>query len=160
MLICKFSETEWSLQIFSDTNHQNNLWRHNLYWVWIGWVWMVPSLRDSWRTLYPAGSPVLLSWLCLIREAIKLAPSHRQQPGLFVTTSTAGAAPHYTCWLDWRYPDQLGTHLQAKIGRYHVWIWRQWNEGPSEGLKSRRRPLLGPSPGWKRLLPLSHLRHY
>ena len=47
---------------------------------------MVPSLRDSWRTLYPAGSPVLLSWLCLIREAIKLAPSHRQQPGLFVTT--------------------------------------------------------------------------
>ena len=31
---------------------------------------------------------------------------------------------------------------------------------PSEGSKSRRRPLLGPSPGWKRLLPLSHLRHY
>ena len=26
--------------------------------------------------------------------------------------------------------------------------------------QSRRRPLLGPSPGWKRLLPLSHLRHY
>ena len=25
--------------------------------------------------------------------------------------------------------------------------------------QSRRRPLLGPSPGWKRLLPLSHLRH-
>ena len=27
-------------------------------------------------------------------------------------------------------------------------------------LQSRRRPLLGPSPGWKRLLALSHLRHY
>ena len=26
--------------------------------------------------------------------------------------------------------------------------------------QSRRRPLLGPSPGWKRLLVLSHLRHY
>ena len=26
--------------------------------------------------------------------------------------------------------------------------------------KSRRRPLLGPSPGWKRLLALSLLRHY
>ena len=26
--------------------------------------------------------------------------------------------------------------------------------------QSRRRPLLGPSPGWKRLLALSHLRHY
>ena len=29
-----------------------------------------------------------------------------------------------------------------------------------EVVQSRRRPLLGPSPGWKRLLPLSHLRHY
>ena len=27
-------------------------------------------------------------------------------------------------------------------------------------LQSRRRPPLGPSPGWKRLLALSHLRHY
>ena len=27
-------------------------------------------------------------------------------------------------------------------------------------VQSQRRPLLGPSPGWKRLLPLSHLRHY
>ena len=26
--------------------------------------------------------------------------------------------------------------------------------------QSRRRPLLGPSPGWKRLLAISHLRHY
>ena len=26
--------------------------------------------------------------------------------------------------------------------------------------QSRRRPLLGPSPGWKRPLELSHLRHY
>ena len=29
-----------------------------------------------------------------------------------------------------------------------------------EVVQSRRRPLPGPSPGWKRLLPLSHLRHY
>ena len=29
-----------------------------------------------------------------------------------------------------------------------------------EVVRSRRRPLLGPSPGWKRLLALSHLRHY
>ena len=29
-----------------------------------------------------------------------------------------------------------------------------------EVVQSRRRSLLGPSPGWKRLLPLSHLRHY
>ena len=29
-----------------------------------------------------------------------------------------------------------------------------------EVVQSRRRPLLGPSPGWKHLLPLSHLRHY
>ena len=29
-----------------------------------------------------------------------------------------------------------------------------------EVVQSRRRPLLGPSPGWKCLLALSHLRHY
>ena len=29
-----------------------------------------------------------------------------------------------------------------------------------EVVQSRRRPLLGPSPGWKRLLALPHLRHY
>ena len=31
---------------------------------------------------------------------------------------------------------------------------------PKPVVQSRRRPLLGPSPGWKRLLALSHLRHY
>ena len=31
---------------------------------------------------------------------------------------------------------------------------------PQLVVQSRRRPLLGPSPGWKRLLGLSHLRHY
>ena len=29
-----------------------------------------------------------------------------------------------------------------------------------EVVQSRRRPLFGPSPAWKRLLVLSHLRHY
>ena len=31
---------------------------------------------------------------------------------------------------------------------------------PRPVVQSRRRPLLGPSPGWKCLLALSHLRHY
>ena len=31
---------------------------------------------------------------------------------------------------------------------------------PQPVVQSRRRPLLEPSPGWKRLLGLSHLRHY
>ena len=31
---------------------------------------------------------------------------------------------------------------------------------PQPVSQSRWRPLLGPSPGWKRLLALSHLRHY
>ena len=42
-----------------------------------------------------------------------------------------------------------------------IYGWKEVLEKvPSEGSQSRRRPLLGPSPGWKRLLPLSHLRHY
>ena len=32
--------------------------------------------------------------------------------------------------------------------------------GEVEQSRRRRMPLLGPSPGWKRLLALSHLRHY
>ena len=46
--------------------------------------------------------------------------------------------------------------------------WEYWaaiktsaaNQLIGEVVQSRRRPLVGPSPGWKRLLPLSHLRHY
>ena len=34
------------------------------------------------------------------------------------------------------------------------------NRAIGEVVQSRRRPLLDPSPGWKRLLALSHLRHY
>ena len=49
------------------------------------------------------------------------------------------------------------------------WGWREIlrrmrssaaNRLIGEVVQSRRGPLLGPSPGWKRLLPLSHLRHY
>ena len=50
-----------------------------------------------------------------------------------------------------------------------TWLSRGWGEWvvlyndpsvPQPVVQSRRRPLLGPSPGWKRLLALSHLRHY
>ena len=34
------------------------------------------------------------------------------------------------------------------------------NRSIGEVVQSQRRPLLGTSPGWKRLLALSHLRHY
>ena len=37
---------------------------------------------------------------------------------------------------------------------------RASNEGSRRFSQSRRRPLIGPSPGWKRLLALSQLRHY
>ena len=57
---------------------------------------------------------------------------------------------------------------QDKIpGTAHSLETRPWTSaanrsiGSTTGcLQSRRRPLLGPSPGWKRLLALSHLRHY
>ena len=37
---------------------------------------------------------------------------------------------------------------------------RAANEPSAKFSQSQRSPLLGPSPGWKRLLALSHLRHY
>ena len=48
---------------------------------------------------------------------------------------------------------------QLKVGHWSV-ITSAANRSIGESVQSRRRPLLGPSPGWKRLLPLSHLRHY
>ena len=51
--------------------------------------------------------------------------------------------------------------LAAAAGFKFGWISTSaanWLIG--EVLQSRRRPQLGPSPGWKRLLALSHLRHY
>ena len=38
--------------------------------------------------------------------------------------------------------------------------WLVLQKGPSEVSSSRRRTILGPFPGWKPLLLLSHLRHY
>ena len=53
------------------------------------------------------------------------------------------ASPRHKC-----VPRVLGRYLQTRAS----------NEGSR--IFTRRRSLLGPSPGWKRLLPLSHLRHY
>ena len=51
--------------------------------------------------------------------------------------SCASLCPHH--------PSILGSAVKRSIG---------------EVVQSRRRPLLEPSPGWKRLLALSHWRHY
>ena len=45
------------------------------------------------------------------------------------------------------------------VPRYRYWL-ELCKRLIGEVIQSCRRPLLGPSRGWKRLLPLSHLRHY
>ena len=62
---------------------------------------------------------------------------------------------HYlllVCLLVWR-PARAHSGMP-----YLRWCQETWasNEGPLDGSWSKRRPLQGPSPGWKRLL----LRHY
>ena len=57
--------------------------------------------------------------------------------------------PLYQRWID----------ISIKITQ-HTNMTSAANRSIGEVVQSRRRPLLGPSPGWKRLLPLSHLRHY
>ena len=53
------------------------------------------------------------------------------------------------------------SHVTDRLIRNrHEELARAANRLIGEVVQSRRRPLLGPSPGWKRLLPLSHLRHY
>ena len=65
------------------------------------------------------------------REILKLNPG----PGISVTSGIPAASAA-----------TLGTSAANRL--------------IGEVVQSRRRPLLGPSPGWKQLLPLSHLRHY
>ena len=43
----------------------------------------------------------------------------------------------------------------------NVWVVVSAADDPSVFTsQSQRRPLLGPSPGWRHLVALSHLRHY
>ena len=98
---------------------------------------------------------------------------------------SSGCSPESSQWQS--DPDKYGQHkafdkasVQAKE---HIWPGEHsceddptvpWEHLPpgvgvqgraanpliGEVVQSPRRPLLGPSPGWKRLLALSHLRHY
>ena len=57
--------------------------------------------------------------------------------------------------------------MDSLISRHSELVWNilrvlssAANRLIGEVVQSWRRPLIGPSPGWKRLLPLSHSRHY
>ena len=54
-------------------------------------------------------------------------------------------------------PPFIGSEWWGIVGKLET---SAGNRLIGEVVQTRRRPLLGPSPGWKRLLPLSHLRHY
>ena len=54
----------------------------------------------------------------------------------------------------------LGPDIQLVVCLCRLIIYSAANRLIGKVVQSRRRPLLGPSPSWKRLLPLSHLRHY
>ena len=64
----------------------------------------------------------------------------------------------------WRRPELCITNWFDSIFLNQRWSQRTGfgaaNRFIGEVVQSRRRPLLGPSPGWMWLLPLSHLRHY
>ena len=51
------------------------------------------------------------------------------------------------------------TWLQWTVCTVHH-VYQSYKRRFADISQSQRRPLLGPSPGWKHLLALSHLRHY
>ena len=59
-----------------------------------------------------------------------------------------------------QYSLSLSNHLILKSRKVFSLVPQIHPSVPQPVVQLRRRPLLGPSPGWKRLLPLSHLRHY
>ena len=112
-----------------------------LDWYSVCWKYWLPGcgwmngqiVWKSWRCCYPQ-HPVAVWLVCALSQ---------RMCRLFVERTRQNI---------------LGTYLL--FTQPHLCFKRRL----SEGSESRRRPLLGPllgpSPGWKRLLPLSHLRHY
>ena len=58
------------------------------------------------------------------------------------------------------HPDMFRTQEDKEVAEKKFMKVSAANRLIGESVQSRRRPLLGPSPGLKQLLPLSHLRHY
>ena len=141
----------------------NRCWPHDLStWNWVltprsWWRW---TPRSGWRRNYHKG-----------RAAIRHYANQRH-PDLGVLTHRA------TDW--WPAQPQLGVQwrlvtmglvtssllslcvnpgAETRADTHTITRTSAANRSIGEVVQSRRRPLLGPSPGWKQLLPLSHLRH-
>ena len=82
------------------------------------------------------------------RSSCPRPPPWRTSPG----SPPASSSPPRPC------PPPAGARWQVISGSHSARISAA-NRLIGEVVQSRRRPLLGPSPGWKRLLALSHLRH-
>ena len=116
--------------------------------VWVEYDAEAEKPRTSFGVLAPISPPPPL---VLGPEQQHAANGCRATPARHAQRSTAG-----------------GKYLQfsgRQLRRDKSVLWSQLvpqidPSVPQPVVQSQRRPLQGPSPGWKRLLPLSHLRHY
>ena len=103
-----------------------------------------PKTDYQWNLSQPS---LRRSWILIGRSLAKMNELSRQSKYLF------------SLWGDL----DLEISWPAPLPRSRC-CWSQRRSAANrligEVVQSRRRPLLGPSPGWKRLLALSHLRHY
>ena len=77
----------------------------------------------------------------------------------FITHYSLHNNPEWNMSRCWR-EEKWYCHAVTGMGRAAFMSSRVSNKDYPKFSQSRRRPLLEPSPGWKRLLALSHLRHY
>ena len=84
-------------------------------------------------------------WCCILPSPCRVTAQHSGH----LWTAAAGAATSGVMSAHLSQSPGLSGHKTSAANRLI-----------GEVVQSPRRPLLGPSPGWKRLLALSHLRHY
>ena len=127
-------------------------------WWYTMFVERLSPLQGSFKYCAPPSDHRRTSLTCLVSIMADYIPLMRMTRKTLNWTQNRALGPSFLfqllplCYLD--FPTSSHDHtwalvLETKVIRMFPKI-----------SQSRRRPLLGPSPGWKRLLALSHLRHY
>ena len=111
-----------------------------------------------------AGCNTITIYTCTQAGSHNINKSGDSGDRLYVSTQIANGDWDDHCWPSYR--EIPGQVRALPIAASHRTFQDKCNLTSAanrligEVVQSRRRPLLGPSPGWKRLLALSHLRHY
>ena len=170
---------------FARIRHPASVW-YKYRWRWMETWWRQLWWRGRVYTVHPPPSITsLLLQISTLWEKKTIQPEERWFSQYFIIENKKGNLSGRQARLQWISYIWVGvftndnpssiiitgpccadvSHYGDKdvcvMSRQIIQLWTSAaNRLIGEVVQSRRRPLLGPSPSWKRLLALSHLRHY